>query len=138
MLLNGLGFSNRRLYLVSQSFAAKPVEHLLGPGVTAEMLHDDGLRRTLDWLHDHDPTALFAGIARQACQREQIALLVARVQELEARLTKDSHSSSKPPSRTGLDASRARPRVCARTAAGSRAGSLVIAARPCGWSPRQM
>src|SRR6516225_7136318 len=66
MILNGLGFSNRRLYLVSQFFATKPVEHLLGAGITAEMLHDDCLGRTLDWLHDHDPTALFAGIARQA------------------------------------------------------------------------
>jgi transposase len=69
MILNGLGFSNRRLYLVSQFFATKPVEYLLGPGITAEMLHDDCLGRTLDWLHDHDPTALFAGIARQARQR---------------------------------------------------------------------
>jgi transposase len=69
MILNGLGFSNRRLYLVSQFFATKPVEHLLGTGITAEMLHDDCLGRTLDWLHAHDPTALFAGIARQARQR---------------------------------------------------------------------
>src|SRR5690348_17177382 len=69
MILNGLGFSNRRLYLVSQFFATKPVGHLLGPGITAEQLHDDCLGRTLDWLHDHDPTALFAGIARQARQR---------------------------------------------------------------------
>src|SRR5215467_8180743 len=69
MILNGLGFSNRRLYLVPQFFANKPVEHLLGPGMTAEMLNDDCLGRTLDWLHDHDPTALFAGIARQARQR---------------------------------------------------------------------
>jgi transposase len=69
MILNGLGFSNRRLYLVSQFFATKPVEHLLGSGITADMLHDDCLGRTLDWLYDHDPTALFAGIARQARQR---------------------------------------------------------------------
>jgi transposase len=69
MILNGLGFSNRRLYLVSQFFATKPVEHLLGPGITAAMLHDDCLGRTLDWLYAHDPTALFAGIARQARQR---------------------------------------------------------------------
>jgi len=60
MILNGLGFSNRRLYLVSQFFATKPVEHLLGPGITAEMLHDDCLGWTLDWLYDHDPTALVA------------------------------------------------------------------------------
>jgi transposase len=69
MILNGLGFSNRRLYLVSQFFATKPVEHLLGAGITADMLHDDCLGRTLDWLYAHDPTTLFAGIARQARAR---------------------------------------------------------------------
>src|SRR5260221_1625141 len=73
MVLNGLGFSNRRLYLVPQFFATKPVEHLLGPGITAEQLHDDCLGRTLDWLYAHDPTALFAGIAQQARRRFGIA-----------------------------------------------------------------
>ncbi len=66
MLLNGLGFSNRQLYLVPQFFANKPVEHLLGPGITAEMLNDDCLGRTLDWLYEHDLTKLFAGIASRA------------------------------------------------------------------------
>src|SRR5437667_3788772 len=66
MVLNGLGFSNRQLYLVPQFFANKPVEHLLGAGITAEMLNDDCLGRTLDWLYEHDLTKLFAGIASQA------------------------------------------------------------------------
>ncbi len=69
MVLNGLGFATRRLYLVSQFFKTKPVGHLLGPGITAEDLNDDCLGRTLDWLYAHDPTALFAGIATQARQR---------------------------------------------------------------------
>jgi transposase len=68
MVLNGLGFSNRQLYLVPQFFANKPVEHLLGPGITAEMLNDDCLGRTLDWLYAHDLTKLFAGIATRARQ----------------------------------------------------------------------
>jgi hypothetical protein len=37
MILNGLGFSNRQLYLVPQYFANKPVEHLLGTGISADM-----------------------------------------------------------------------------------------------------
>lgn len=68
MILNGLGFSNRQLYLVPQFFANKPIEHLLGPGITAEMLNDDCLGRTLDWLYAHDLTKLFAGIASRARQ----------------------------------------------------------------------
>jgi transposase len=68
MILNGLGFSNRQLYLVPQYFANKPVEHLLGAGIRAEMLNDDCLGRTLDWLYAHDPTKLFAGIASRARQ----------------------------------------------------------------------
>jgi transposase len=68
MILNGLGFSNRQLYLVPQFFANKPVEHLLGTGITAEMLNDDCLGRTLDWLYAHDLTKLFAGIATHARQ----------------------------------------------------------------------
>jgi transposase len=68
MILNGLGFSNRRLYLVPQFFATKAVERLLGPGITAEDLNDDCLGRTLDWLYAHDPTTLFAGIALRARQ----------------------------------------------------------------------
>jgi transposase len=66
MILNGLGFRNRRLYLVSQFFANKPVEHLLGPGIEAADLNDDCLARMLDWLYKQDPTQVFAGIATQA------------------------------------------------------------------------
>ena len=40
--------------------------------------------------------------AENAALREQIAALAARVQELEGRLAKDSHSSCKPPSSDGV------------------------------------
>jgi transposase len=73
MVLNGLGFSNRQLYLVPQYFENKPVEHLLGEGITADMLNDDCLGRTLDWLYEHDVTTLFAGLAFQARHRFGIA-----------------------------------------------------------------
>jgi transposase len=69
MILNGLGFSNRQLYLVPQYFENKAVEHLLGEGITADRLNDDCLGRTLDWLYEHDVTTLFAALAFQARQR---------------------------------------------------------------------
>src|SRR5215510_8842323 len=79
MILNGLGFSNRRLYLVPQYFATKPVEHLLGPGIAAEDLSDDCLGRALDWLYAHDPTTLFAGIALRARRRFGVSARQAHV-----------------------------------------------------------
>src|SRR5215472_15222682 len=74
LVLSGLGFSNRQLYLVPQFFADKPVEHLLGPGVRAEQLNDDCLGRTLDWLYAHNVTTLFAGLALRARKAFDITL----------------------------------------------------------------
>jgi len=74
MVLNGLGFSNRRLYLVPQFFADQPVAHLLGAGILAEDLNDDCVGRTLDWLYDHDVTRLFAGLALRARRAFGIAV----------------------------------------------------------------
>jgi transposase len=54
-------------------------------------------------------------------QREQIAALLVRVQELEARLAKDSHNSSKPPSSDGL----ARKAKSLRKRSGKKAGGQI-------------
>jgi Domain of unknown function (DUF4277) len=40
-----------------------------GAGISADMLNDDCLGRTLDWLYEHDVTTLFAGLALQAHRR---------------------------------------------------------------------
>src|SRR5258708_2281431 len=48
MVLNGLGFVNRPLYLTPEFYANKPIELLIGPGIVAEDLNDDGLGRALD------------------------------------------------------------------------------------------
>ena len=74
LVLNGLGWSNRQLYLVPQFFADKPVEHLLGPGIRAEALNDDCLGRTLDWLYAHNVTTLFAGLALRARKTFDVTL----------------------------------------------------------------
>jgi transposase len=63
MIINGLGFSNRALYLVPQFFQDKPIEHLLGAGITPDQLNDDMLGRVLDRLYDSDVTSLYSQLA---------------------------------------------------------------------------
>lgn len=67
MVLNGLGFVSRAMYLTPEFFRNKPVELLVGDGVTAEMLHDDSLGDALDRLYESGVTELFAQVAARAC-----------------------------------------------------------------------
>ena len=67
MVLNGLGFVNQQLYLVPEFFRNKPVERLIGPGITAEQLNDDTLGRTLDAIYEGNPTEIYASVAVQSC-----------------------------------------------------------------------
>jgi transposase len=50
-ILNGLGFTDYRLYMVSHFFEGKPVERLIGEGIKAEDLNDDCLGRCLYTNH---------------------------------------------------------------------------------------
>ncbi len=45
IILNGLGFVSRPLYLFSQFFEDKAIEHLLGAEIKAEDLNDDKIGR---------------------------------------------------------------------------------------------
>jgi len=63
MILNGLGFTNERLYLVPQFFENKPLDILIGPGVEAWHLNDDCLGRALDAIYEYGTTKLFSEIA---------------------------------------------------------------------------
>jgi transposase len=67
MILNGLGFVNQRLYLVPKFFCNKPVDRLLGGGITAEQLNDDTLGRTLDAIYAYNSTELYAHVAATSC-----------------------------------------------------------------------
>ena len=64
-------------------------------------------REEFQVLYDQGPDALYALLqtlwTRLAALEEQNARLSAHVQELEARLSKDSHNSSKPPSSDGFN-----------------------------------
>lgn len=72
MIINGLGFSNRRLYLYPQFFEKKPVELLIGKNVSADELNDDAIGRALDRVFMYGCTELFCCISYAAVQQENV------------------------------------------------------------------
>ena len=74
MILNGLGFAHRTLYLTPDFFKDKPVEHLLGEGIAASDLHDDCLGDTLDALYKYGVNQLFFDISWEAHQKCDLAI----------------------------------------------------------------
>ncbi|MCP4875399.1 MAG: IS1634 family transposase, partial [Gammaproteobacteria bacterium] len=69
MILNGLGFANRALYLTPLFFQDKPVERLIGEGIEAAHLNDDVLGRALDEIYEYGPSKLYSQFASQAVNR---------------------------------------------------------------------
>lgn len=63
MILNGLGFVTRKLYMFPGFLHNKPVERLLGPGVKAQDFNDDALGRCLDAVYGYGVMKLFSEIA---------------------------------------------------------------------------
>ncbi len=71
LVLNGLGFVNRSMYLVKEFFAGKPVEELLGEDIKAGQLHDVALGRALDRLYESEIglTELYKAISKESVSR---------------------------------------------------------------------
>jgi transposase len=63
MILNGLGFVTRKLYMFPGFLHNKPVERLLGPGLKAQDFNDDALGRCLDAVYEYGVMKLFSEIA---------------------------------------------------------------------------
>lgn len=60
LILNGLGYVNKRLYLVPQFFKNKPVDKLLGVSyLKSEHFNDDALGRCLDDLYKYGVSELY-------------------------------------------------------------------------------
>jgi len=68
LVLNGLGFVNRPLYLMPEFYANKPVEALVGDGISAADLNDDCLGRALEHLAEAGVTEVFAKVSAHALQ----------------------------------------------------------------------
>jgi transposase len=69
MILNGLGFVSAPLYLFSQFFEGRAIEHLLGKGIEAKHLNDDRLGRALDDCYRYGVTNLFTTVALSAAKK---------------------------------------------------------------------
>ena len=63
MILNGLGFTNRRLYLMPQFFANKPVEKLIAPGLKPEDFTYDTLAAALNDICSYGESKLYGEVA---------------------------------------------------------------------------
>ncbi len=73
IILNGLGFVSRPLYLFTQFFQEKAVEHLLGEGIEAEHLNDDKIGRVMDKLYLKGLNNIFLIIALAAVKKYGIS-----------------------------------------------------------------
>ena len=69
MILNGLGFANRTLYLMPNFFKDKPVERLFGEAIKAEYFNDDALGRALDSIYTYGTSNFYAQLAAQSVKR---------------------------------------------------------------------
>ena len=63
LVLNVLGFTNRVLYLVPDYLKNRPVDVLVGEGLSATDLNDDILGRGPEDLYEAGVTEVFAGVA---------------------------------------------------------------------------
>lgn len=74
IIINGLGFISKPLYLFPQFFSDKATAHLLGKGMKAENLNDDRIGRVMDKCYQYGISELFLLIALAAVKKYQIDL----------------------------------------------------------------
>jgi transposase len=65
LLLNGLGFTERRLYLFPDYCQNIDLERLIGPNITADNINESVIGRLLDQIHAYGPTKLFTDLVTQ-------------------------------------------------------------------------
>jgi transposase len=81
MIINGLGFTDKPLYLSPSFFTNKALQALFGRPFEAEWLNDDALGRTLDAIYRYGSTLLFAQIS---CELASELNLIGRATRLDS------------------------------------------------------
>jgi transposase len=100
MLLNGLGFSHRALYLTPLFFKDKPVERLLGAGITADMVNDDALGRTLDAIHQYGVERFYSQLSVRSTGKLKLHCATAHLDSTSLHVD-GAYNSHEPPEEDG-------------------------------------
>lgn len=79
MIINGLGFTNRTLYLAHRFFESKPIERLLGVNLKAEDITDDALGHALDDIAEYGSSKLFAEVAFEVAIENNLLNLTSHI-----------------------------------------------------------
>ncbi len=66
MVINGLGFVGRPLYLTPEFYRSKPIDLLIGEGIEADDLNSDSLGKALDQLYQAGISEIFAAVSAHA------------------------------------------------------------------------
>ena len=93
MILNGLGFVSKPLYMFPKYFESIPCEHLIGSGVKAEYLNDDKLGRVMDKLFIKGLETIFLSITLNVVKKFQISLLTSHLDSSSIHLHGEYNSS---------------------------------------------
>ncbi len=72
MIINGLGFSGKAMYLTPLFFKDRPLSILFRKGVKAEHFNRFKLGRILDRCHDYGTELLFSEISLSVCRQEKV------------------------------------------------------------------
>ncbi|MDD5187975.1 MAG: DUF4277 domain-containing protein, partial [Methanoregula sp.] len=75
LILNGLGYSERRLYFMPEFFEDIAVERLLGKGIIPEHLNEYLFGEALDAIAAYGPTRLFTGIVTNMMKKMPLGTL---------------------------------------------------------------
>lgn len=72
IIINGLDFISKPLYLFPQFFANKPGEELLGEGIKAEEINEDKIGRVMDEIWRYSLEKLWINISLKVVEKYQI------------------------------------------------------------------
>lgn len=74
IIINGLGFLSKPLYLFPQFFEDKATAHLLGRGISSPNLNDDKIGRVMDKCYKYGISELFLLVSLAAVKKYEVNL----------------------------------------------------------------